>query len=442
MRLRTLGVGLVLLAVGLCGTARAGENVGPPIVYRWAVGTKLTYMSAPGLEDKPTATWDIYAVAANADGSTRVIARTSPMDGGVVQVEGRTPPKSVYLDIFPDGRIIWNRSIGFYCDPTKLMPLLPPDAKALAWERETYERDSVVRYSRRSSPNANEIRFDGTMALATERAAGASTTVAWRFDREKGCATRIDVYELSGERNKPAELKQVLMLDKIETMPPADAARLAAEYADLRAAHATFYSLLDTIHAAPDRETEIFGQAKAALDAAAAKATFDIVREEYQLKLINGQLYATDTAKEGRDRAKFIGKPAKDFEATDLDGKKYRLSQLRGKMVVILCGRGPWTHRTVPIMKQAYAVAADHNVVFFWTGMVDRVEAAEVARRLGVPFAVLSPSIDQSGFGTSLDPSIVMIAPDGTLQEIFCGYTSGLINEFLSRIEQFVSRVL
>ncbi len=441
MRLRAFWIALVLVGVGGGGPVRGVEQAGPPIVYRWVVGTKLTYVSAPGLEAKATGTWDIYVVAANADGSARLIVRYAPVDGHVVKVQQVTPPKSVYIDVFPDGRIVWNRSIGFYCDPTTLLPRLPPDTKALAWERETYERDSVVRYAKRPAPVEGEIRFDGMSALATERALGTGTTVSYRFDRDKGCVSRLEVYE-NGLGEEPASLKDVITLTTSQTMPAAEAARLAAEYADLRAAHTAFYAKLDTIHAQPDGETEIFGQAKAALDAAAAKATLDIVREEYELKRINGAQYAADTAIEGRSRAKVIGKPAKDFIAKDLDGRTYRLSQLRGKMVVILVGESPWTHRTVPIVKQAYALAANHNVQFFWSGSNDPADAAELARRLGVPCPVLVTPLDVLAYGASRDPSIVMIAPDGKLQEIFCGYSSGLINEFLTRIEQFVSRVI
>src|SRR4051812_49035653 len=105
---------IILLLLSLLCAASLSLADSPPLPrYNLAVGTKYTYAVSPDAATPAKSHWELYVVQSNLDGSSRIIARQSPVDGGVVKVEQRTPPKSVYLDLFPDGRISWNNSIGF-----------------------------------------------------------------------------------------------------------------------------------------------------------------------------------------------------------------------------------------------------------------------------------------------------------------------------------------
>ena len=99
-------------AVLFCRTADAESNASPACV------------SSAG-------DWTAWVVRANKDGSFRLVLReknvfSNTFNGKKLEQPGRT--SVVYADIFPDGRVLMNKTIQYRGHPGSLFPKLPGDA--------------------------------------------------------------------------------------------------------------------------------------------------------------------------------------------------------------------------------------------------------------------------------------------------------------------------
>jgi peroxiredoxin len=125
-----------------------------------------------------------------------------------------------------------------------------------------------------------------------------------------------------------------------------------------------------------------------------------------------------------------IGKPAPDFQAVDSNGKTVKLSDLRGKLVVL-----EWTNHDCPYVKKHYGAsnmqatqrdAAADGVVWLSVissapgtqGFVQPAEANELtAKRGATPANVLLDPTGAIGkaYGAQTTPHMYVIGKDGAL---------------------------
>lgn len=89
-----------------------------------------------------------------------------------------------------------------------------------------------------------------------------------------------------------------------------------------------------------------------------------------------------------------IGKPAPDFELTSTDGKKYKLSDYKDKVVVLEWFNQdcPFTRRYTPKMKELATKYAKKEVVWLAidsTHYQTAAKDAEYRRKNGVPYPIL-----------------------------------------------------
>lgn len=144
------------------------------------------------------------------------------------------------------------------------------------------------------------------------------------------------------------------------------------------------------------------------------------------LVLLSGALILTAPAMAAPE----VGKPAPDFTATDSNGKTVKLSDQRGKIVVL-----EWTNHDCPFVKKHYGSGnmqalqqeAGQQGIVWWSvissapgkqGHVSPQEANELTRsRKAAPSAVL---LDPQGaigqlYGARTTPHIYIIDPQGKL---------------------------
>ena len=144
------------------------------------------------------------------------------------------------------------------------------------------------------------------------------------------------------------------------------------------------------------------------------------------LVLLSGALILTVPAMAAPE----VGKPAPDFTATDSNGKTVKLSDQRGKIVVL-----EWTNHDCPFVKKHYGSGnmqalqqeAGQQGIVWWSvissapgkqGHVSPQEANELTRsRKAVPSAVLLDPEGRVGqlYGARTTPHMYIIDPQGKL---------------------------
>lgn len=119
------------------------------------------------------------------------------------------------------------------------------------------------------------------------------------------------------------------------------------------------------------------------------------------------------------------GKPAYDFSLQDLDGKTYKLSDFRGKYVLLefsasWCG---WCKLEIPYLQRVYKDTKNKNFVMFTINLdEERTKWEDDVKKHNLPWTVLS---DLQGFKSPVAknynvsgiPMIYLINPDGVIEE-------------------------
>ena len=147
-------------------------------------------------------------------------------------------------------------------------------------------------------------------------------------------------------------------------------------------------------------------------------------------------------------KKKLINKPAPDFTLFDLDGKKVKLSDLKGK-VVILDFWATWCgpcKASFPLMKKAQEkYASNPDVVFLFVNTMESVEnpkenAAKFIKANKYPFHVLIDKDSEVSklYGIKGIPSKVFIDKKGNFRLLAMGFNE---NGFLEEIDTVINYI-
>jgi peroxiredoxin len=149
------------------------------------------------------------------------------------------------------------------------------------------------------------------------------------------------------------------------------------------------------------------------------------------------------TLDDAERRAKVMGQPAAEFETTDLNGKKVKLADLRGQVVVLDfwyrgCG---WCVKAMPQMNELAADFAGQPVAIF--GMnTDRDEAD--ARFVIEKMALKYPNLKAEGlpqkFGVQGFPTLIIVDQQGRVHDIHVGYSPTLRDDVGKVIRELLAK--
>jgi thiol-disulfide isomerase/thioredoxin len=230
-------------------------------------------------------------------------------------------------------------------------------------------------------------------------------------------------------------------LVKDETIDAARAARLAAEYGKLFEAEAACLALLNRINDEPGEAEKLAARAKDVLAAAAKDVRDPEVAAEFQ-RLIkrHGENGGYDVEDAQRRLAR-IGKPLDDWEATDLDGKKWSRDGLKGNVVVMDfwyrgCG---WCIFAMPELKKLAADYKGRDVVVL--GMnTDRKEedARFVVEAMGLNYPQVKAGDFAKRVGVTSFPTFIVVDRSGVVRGIHSGFRPDFGKSLARRINELL----
>jgi peroxiredoxin len=452
-------LGLILVLAG--GSLAQAADANLPR-YNLPLGRSLTYtitsQSKPidpgagagagaGGETSSVGTWRLTVVRENPDGSRRVIVRSDTTFTQIIEGQKiMTPPQSslAYADVFPDGRVPQNKSLGMFVDISPIVPLLPADEARAAkgWTRENPEKLETMTYAADAKANAgaggrDEFVFTAEQSGLMSKIFATTEKTTYHFDRGKGA-----IVSAAGEISQNYGLKgkgtQSVKLDADQTLPADEVAQLAADYEMFFDAKQTYRRKLQSIDANPDNGPALIADAKAAVERARAAAKTDPVKAELD-RILKGHDENVQSAMSGVDGIKqILNKPAPDFAASDIDGKPVKLSDFRGKIVVLdfwyrAC---PQCMYETPQVKQLAEDFAGKNVVVLGMNTdEDEKDARFVIDAMGMKYTTVKTSAAVTDkYGVQIYPTVVVIDKEGIVREVHTGFTPTLHEDVSNKI--------
>src|SRR5439155_3596384 len=99
-----------------------------------------------------TSDWQITVVRENPDGSRRVIVRQASTFSQTFNGQKHAQPERVqiaYADVFPDGRVLPNKSLGMHLEVSDVLPPLPTDEAQAAkgWSKTDERKMETTTYT-------------------------------------------------------------------------------------------------------------------------------------------------------------------------------------------------------------------------------------------------------------------------------------------------------
>ncbi|HEY2586207.1 MAG TPA: TlpA disulfide reductase family protein [Tepidisphaeraceae bacterium] len=433
MALRTT---IVVVAVGLLiSTVSALAESGAPPRYKLEVGQELRYEGTSdfkyeggGFRGEDAST--VWVIRANVDGSRRVVMRSKSKFGQVVngkEMGGHEDVTLMYFDVFPDGRIVRNDSIGFRGDPSSEFPRLPDGSADRDWK--TQADDRTIRYTalpERSSPKEFDFRAE---SHAPEDAIYLMTNAATiHFDLERGIVSAIDTEQSQGWGFKGSGTG-TMTLKGVESKGEAFAKQLASE-------SEVYFKAMAEYNADETKASHDAGQAEAIMKSAAdglrsarARVTLPMLAEALDKSLADQERTVSAVKEEAGELASQIGKPSADWSLKDLDGNTHALADYRGKVVVLDfwyrgCG---WCMKAMPQMKQVTDDFKNAPVVIFGMNTDrDDNDAKFVVEKMGLNYATLKATGIPEKYGVHGFPTLIVIDPQGVVRDVHIGYSPHL----------------
>lgn len=454
----------LLLTLGasshLVWSADDGHRAAPlgVVRYHFVPGQQLTYRSKwtttywraewngarIGLVEEQM-DFNIRALRANPDGSYRMLVRlrdkTIRTRGGIKYDE---PPDTqiFYADVFLDGRELpshWRLTWGNA--PPSLFPPLPPDATAgkAGWNASPQEflyRCKLIQWV----PN---FVFDAKIQTPYDKTLGDSHVVRYTFDAGRGLISNSsETFARNGSMKGAGGGKCELLA--VDTIAPGALKALASEADRYFAAVDTYDAHVEEASkAAPENAVELLSLAVADLKLAAASLLQPDMKRDADERINHHDAVASEVLKSIADRANRIGKAAPDFETTDLDGKKVRLSDFRGKVVVLdfwYRGCGPCIRTMPQVNELADDFAGQPVAILGMNTDADPANARFVARELALKYPTLHARDLSAKFGVEGFPTLILIDPHGILRMIHVGYSATLRDEMGAAIRRMMDK--
>jgi thiol-disulfide isomerase/thioredoxin len=453
--------------------------------YKFTVGEELVYreeqheMPQPGEPaDKQRGIreghWRVWVVDQNRDGSWRLVIwhdlrllRIAPKAKPVERFANRI---LAYCDIFPDGRILPNDTLGDWgqiphlVDPCALFIPLPANGSVAAngWSAAMPGCALPERGERtfKCSIDANAKCAKGSLAInCTEHDpmhAIYDQTESRRclFDVASGRLleyTRASDEFASRKMKTRSQHRLIFKLESVGHRPLSWIKQLNEESQRFFAVKTEY----DRLCVACDRTRTVDecqaqrARARDLLTANSKSAAVEPVREQYAKLLKNDDTDATVALEDVKFRETLYSRGPADWELISFDGFKHRLKDYRGKVVVLdfWFGNCGWCVKSYPQIKQVAKEYNDRGVVVLGMNTdagPQEENALAVIRNMDLRYTNLKavpalPSYeDKRGKHYMGYPTLFVLDQTGRISDIHVGYKPDLA----SRVGETIDRLL
>lgn len=440
-----------LLFIGGSVVASGAEAPTPPR-YQLKPGQELKYHGTSEFKYDHAGfgsetDWQVWVVRQNDDGSWRLVLRSSQqrtqLSAEKTQRQGTPETTLAYFDLFPDGRIVPNSSLGFRLDPSSLFPRLPDDAQQVqkGWEEPGVRDESKTVYKQASADEDSWV-LEADRESPMDKIYLSSHRSRFYVDRKRGVVRRVETkdtqgYGINGKGTGTTELAGV------EERDAAWLKTFAEESDRYFEANRSYERLLEKAGRDAGNVEALLAEAETTLKDAREKLTLPVLREQADEQLRQQKGMKNYYVEEAKNRAAVLGSESADWETKDLEGKAHSLKGYRGKVVILDfwyrgCG---WCIRAMPQMKQLADDFKTEPVAVL--GMnTDQVEkdAQFVVDEMKLNYPTLKATGVPEKYHVRGFPTLVIIDQDGKIADIHVGYSPTLREDVSQSVKKLLSR--
>jgi len=439
-----------LLASLLAG---ASTFAAPLPRYRLDVGRKLVYSMTS--QSQPTdgqgpnrgseATQELIVLHNNPDGSKRVVVRSaSKMTSGGAQGNEPEDVEIAYADVFDDGRVLPNPSLGMRVSLDGVLPSLPKDEAELSkgWSRDEPEKMLTIHYSPQKQTTDGAVSFVAVQDGMLNKIYVTTSKTTFHFDDKKGAIVSAES-EHSQDYGFHIKGEGTTKLLKDETVPPDQLAPLASDYDALFAAQEQCHDEMRKAEGDPDRTSEAIAAARSIIEKASASTKTDAVKAELTKMLADQDRYAKYAQEDAERMKEVLNKPAPDWDATDIDGKPVKMSDFRGKVVVMDfwyrgCG---WCMYAMPQVKQISEDFAGKPVAVLGMNTdSEEKDARFVIDAMGLKYRTIKATGVPEKFGVHGFPTLIVVDQQGIVRGFHVGYSPTLRQDIGRKIQELLDK--
>ena len=429
-------------AADAAGVPRYSLKVGQQINYKGTSDSK--YSEGKGSFSFGYNTdWTVWVVKTNDDGSHRIVIRALQKmrrDGKSV---GGGRSTFVYCDVYPDGRITSNPSVGYALDPSSLFPQLPENAaqEKSGWEALRDRDEGRSTFKTVGKPKADAFAFEEVRKSLMDEIYLGTHDSKITFDKKRGLVSQVKSENAQGYGNG----KGTSTLELVSVKPSPEPVAQLWEQAD-RYFQATHLYEEKTEQAAKNTKSskKLVDEAKTLLTDAESKVTLPMFKDQLKQQVKEHDQMARYIAEEAARRAKIVGHPAAEWQAPDLAGKTHSLKDYRGKVVILDfwyrgCG---WCMRAMPQMKQLSAEFRGQPVVVLGMNTDRKEEDAKfVVKKMGLDYSTLKIEKELPGkYGVQGFPTLIIIDQRGNVHDMHVGYSPTLQREVGETVRQLLAK--
>jgi thiol-disulfide isomerase/thioredoxin len=410
--------------------------------YKLPVGRVLSYSSVgkskeqDGRETTSSASFRLIVTAQNPDGSSHIIIRSG-------STYDRTEERVTlgYVDLSPDGRFEQNPTLGPQLSVGSILPQLPANDTEFGsqWQSFSPFGSATTTYKVESDSNGQVVisaAEDGPM----NRIYVTTQKQTMQFDRAKGAFIESNAEE-SQDYGFHSKGTATMKLDKDQTLEPEKLATLAKDYGAFFAAKDQYDQLTRKVGEEPASAEKLMNDAKAVLEQAwGAVSTAEVQAELGRMKKQHDE-YAKYTIESAQKQAQVLNKEASDWSAQDLDGKEWKLSDLKGKVVVMDfwyrgCG---WCMYAMPQVRQLSVDYKDKPVVFFGMNTDQKEEDAKfVVKEFDLKYPIIKAKEIPQKYGVQGFPTLVIVDQKGNVAAFDVGYSPNLHDKVSKKLDELL----
>jgi thiol-disulfide isomerase/thioredoxin len=457
----------LLAAVGTAGAAELPR-------YDLKPGQILDYeenQSFKSAQRDSDTTWAsrVWVLGRNDDGSARVVVKQTLKSRSKADSSGGDYESTSFarFDVFPDGRVPRNPSLGTRVEPAHLFPRLPDDDRQVAegWTSVDERDDATTRYKAAGAADGDRFNFEADQSTFMERIYEGKDHRAFLFDPKKGLVTHAEIDRAFGSHMNGSG-QGTLELKAVGQVEPAALATLRAEMDRYFDASLAYHKLYAESAKAGGDATIVLNKARAVLTDARETLTLAGPKAAMDQQLADHDKYAKYQVDDARRFKDILGKPAAGWgsletkspavnrvlgaltkanaesEVKDLDGRPHSLAKYRGKVLVLdfWCRGCGWCMRAMPQVKKLAAHYRDKPVAVFGANNdQDEKDARFVVKEMALDYPVLRSQDLPQRYGVTGFPTLVIVDQEGKVADVHVGYSDHLFEDVSATIDRLLA---